>query len=163
MKSKSTEKSHMANSGLHMFDGASCAGAEASLEFGRFQVLPRQRILLANGVRIELGSRAFEVLLALLEADGALVTKRAAAGACLAGDRRHGTKPEGSDLCVAEGVWRRPRLYPHRIWPRLPVHCRNSLKCCPERTATPSAAAVLVDTGAVPESALSATVVRLVD
>jgi DNA-binding winged helix-turn-helix (wHTH) protein len=45
------------------------------LEFGRFRVLLRQRQLVADGVPIELGTRAFELLLALLEADGALVTK----------------------------------------------------------------------------------------
>lgn len=49
--------------------------ADATLEFGRFRVLLRQRQLVADGVPIELGTRAFELLLALLEADGALVTK----------------------------------------------------------------------------------------
>jgi DNA-binding winged helix-turn-helix (wHTH) protein len=51
------------------------AAAEASLEFGRFRVVPRRRLLQADGAPIELGTRAFELLLALLEADGALVTK----------------------------------------------------------------------------------------
>ena len=64
----------MPNSIFHTFDDANLA-AEQSLEFGRFRVLPRQRVLLAEGVPIELGTRAFELLLALLEADGALVTK----------------------------------------------------------------------------------------
>jgi DNA-binding winged helix-turn-helix (wHTH) protein len=49
--------------------------AGATLEFGRFRVLLPQRQLVADGVPIELGTRAFELLLALLEADGALVTK----------------------------------------------------------------------------------------
>jgi DNA-binding winged helix-turn-helix (wHTH) protein len=35
----------------------------------------RQRQLLADGVPIELGTRAFDLLLVLLEADGSLVTK----------------------------------------------------------------------------------------
>lgn len=48
---------------------------DATLEFGRFRVLLRQRQLVAEGVPIELGTRAFELLLALLEADGTLVTK----------------------------------------------------------------------------------------
>jgi DNA-binding winged helix-turn-helix (wHTH) protein len=65
----------MTNSVFHPFDGANCATAEASLEFGRFRVLLRQRLLLADGVPIELGTRAFELLLALLEDNGALVTK----------------------------------------------------------------------------------------
>ena len=54
----------------------SSASAEPSLEFGRFRVLLRQRLLLADGVPIELGTRAFEFLLALLEADGSLVSKK---------------------------------------------------------------------------------------
>jgi predicted ATPase/DNA-binding winged helix-turn-helix (wHTH) protein len=45
------------------------------LEFGRFRVLPRQRQLLADGAPIELGTRAFDILLVLLEARGNLVTK----------------------------------------------------------------------------------------
>src|SRR5260221_11737355 len=51
------------------------AATEATLEFGRFRVRLRQRRLVADGVRIELGTRAFDLLLALLEADGSLVTK----------------------------------------------------------------------------------------
>jgi len=45
------------------------------LEFGRFRVLLRQRQLLAGGAPVELGSRAFDVLMVLLEARGSLVTK----------------------------------------------------------------------------------------
>jgi DNA-binding winged helix-turn-helix (wHTH) protein len=47
----------------------------ADLEFGRFRVLLRRRQLLADGAPVELGTRAFDLLLALLEADGSLVTK----------------------------------------------------------------------------------------
>ena len=35
----------------------------------------RRRQLLADGVPVELGTRAFDLLLVLLEADGSLVTK----------------------------------------------------------------------------------------
>ena len=49
--------------------------AEAAIEFGRLRVLLRRRRLLAEGVPVELGTRAFDLLLVLLEADGALVTK----------------------------------------------------------------------------------------
>jgi DNA-binding winged helix-turn-helix (wHTH) protein len=49
--------------------------AADTFEFGRFGVLLRQRQLVAGGVAIELGTRAFDLLLALLEADGSLVTK----------------------------------------------------------------------------------------
>jgi DNA-binding winged helix-turn-helix (wHTH) protein len=40
----------------------------ASLAFGRFQVLPHRRELLADGRPIKLGGRAFDVLMALIEA-----------------------------------------------------------------------------------------------
>src|ERR1700756_4960261 len=46
-----------------------------TLKFGRFQVLPHRRELLAGGVPVALGSRAFDVLMVLIEADGELVTK----------------------------------------------------------------------------------------
>src|SRR6201984_1277905 len=49
--------------------------AEAAIEFGRFRLLLRRRRLLADGVPVELGTRAFDLLLVLLEAGGALVTK----------------------------------------------------------------------------------------
>jgi DNA-binding winged helix-turn-helix (wHTH) protein len=49
--------------------------AGETLEFGRFQILLRRRELLSDSVPIELGTRAFDLLLVLLEADGALVTK----------------------------------------------------------------------------------------
>jgi DNA-binding winged helix-turn-helix (wHTH) protein len=51
------------------------APAEPEIEFGRFRVLPRQRELLADGAPVELGARAFDILLALIEANGSLVTK----------------------------------------------------------------------------------------
>src|SRR2546430_17198361 len=54
---------------------SSWAAADATLEFGRFRVLLRQRQLVADGVPIELGTRALDLLLVLLDADGSLVTK----------------------------------------------------------------------------------------
>jgi DNA-binding winged helix-turn-helix (wHTH) protein len=51
------------------------AAQEAALEFGRFQILLRQRQLIADGMPVKLGTRAFDVLSVLLEADGSLVTK----------------------------------------------------------------------------------------
>jgi DNA-binding winged helix-turn-helix (wHTH) protein len=53
----------------------SSVSAEAAIEFGRFRMLLRRRQLLADSVPIEIGSRAFDLLLILLESDGALVTK----------------------------------------------------------------------------------------
>ena len=51
------------------------ATADSAIEFGRFRVLLRRRELLADGIPVELGTRAFDALLVLLEADGSLVTK----------------------------------------------------------------------------------------
>ena len=49
----------------------------AGVAFGRFRVLPHRRELLADGRPIKLGGRAFEVLMALIEAHGAVVSKNA--------------------------------------------------------------------------------------
>src|ERR1700743_242789 len=45
--------------------------------FGRFQVLPHRRELLAGGQPIKLGGRAFDVLMVLIEAHGSVVSKDA--------------------------------------------------------------------------------------
>src|SRR5271166_7177196 len=59
----------------HGSDRSSSTAAHVSLEFGRFRVLLRQRQLIADGAPVELGTRALDLLLVLLEADGLLVTK----------------------------------------------------------------------------------------
>jgi DNA-binding winged helix-turn-helix (wHTH) protein len=43
--------------------------------FGRFEVWPGARLLLRDGKPVELGSRAFDILVALLRSRGELVTK----------------------------------------------------------------------------------------
>jgi DNA-binding winged helix-turn-helix (wHTH) protein len=56
--------------------GPSTGGGHSRLlVFGRYRLLPRERQLFADGVPVELGTRAFELLLVLLEGDGSLVTK----------------------------------------------------------------------------------------
>jgi DNA-binding winged helix-turn-helix (wHTH) protein len=70
-KPQRTGNLDMTNSAFHTLDRP----AAGSLQFGRFRVLLRQRRLLADGLPIELGTRAFELLLALLEANGSLVAK----------------------------------------------------------------------------------------
>jgi DNA-binding winged helix-turn-helix (wHTH) protein len=47
----------------------------AIIEFGRFSILPHRRQLLAEGRPIGLGGRAFDLLLTLIEAPGAVVGK----------------------------------------------------------------------------------------
>lgn len=49
----------------------------AGIAFGRFQVLPDRREVLADGRPIKLGGRAFDLLMALIEARGAVVSKDA--------------------------------------------------------------------------------------
>ncbi len=49
--------------------------ASPVFEFGRFKLDPHRRELLADGRPIELGGRTFDTLLALVEAEGALVSK----------------------------------------------------------------------------------------
>jgi phospholipid transport system substrate-binding protein len=44
------------------------AATDTTLEFGRFRVLSRQRQLLADSVPVELGTRAFDLLMVLIEA-----------------------------------------------------------------------------------------------
>ena len=48
-----------------------------ALRFGRFELHPGERRLLADGEPVALGARAFDVLLALAERPGRLVSKRA--------------------------------------------------------------------------------------
>ena len=51
------------------------SGASAIVEFGRFRVVPHRRELLAEGRPIKLGGRDFDVLMALIESSGAVVSK----------------------------------------------------------------------------------------
>src|ERR1700674_4113265 len=53
------------------------ARAPAAIEFGRFSVLPHRRELLAEVRPLDLGGRAFDVLMALIEASGAVLSKDA--------------------------------------------------------------------------------------
>ena len=68
------EPRHQDTSGIFGHQPGPCA-ADMTLEFGRFRILTRRRQLLADGVPVELGTRAFDLLMVLIEADGALVTK----------------------------------------------------------------------------------------
>jgi predicted ATPase/DNA-binding winged helix-turn-helix (wHTH) protein len=56
-------------------DTAPSGGTRAAIAFGRYRVFPHRRQFLAGQQVIELGGRAFDVLLALIEAEGKLVTK----------------------------------------------------------------------------------------
>jgi predicted ATPase/DNA-binding winged helix-turn-helix (wHTH) protein len=49
----------------------------AGIAFGRFELLPGRRDLIADGTPIKLGGRAFDVLMALIKVPGAVVSKDA--------------------------------------------------------------------------------------
>ena len=101
--------------------------APVIVEFGRFRVLLRRRQLLADGVPVELGTRAFDLLLVLSEADGLLVSKEELLSQVWPGVRGVGRKPQGSDLDAAQGAWPGARCHPHRSRPWLPLHRRAPL------------------------------------
>ena len=49
--------------------------AEHSLRFGHFELRQNQRVLLAAGVPVALGSRAFDILCALVNEAGKVISK----------------------------------------------------------------------------------------
>ena len=62
----------------HLYNGGAMDGARdpfAVLEFGRFKVVPHRREFLADGQPLALGGRAFDTLLALIEAGGSVIDK----------------------------------------------------------------------------------------
>ena len=65
------------NGGPYMRAMERASEPPAGVAFGRFQVLPHRRELLADGQPIKLGGRAFDVLMALIEARSEIVGKRA--------------------------------------------------------------------------------------
>src|ERR1700730_222141 len=52
----------------------------AIIEFGRFRIVPHRRELLADNRPIRLGRRTFDVLMALIEGQGVIVSKEALIG-----------------------------------------------------------------------------------
>src|SRR5262245_29827433 len=50
-------------------------GMQERLRFGRFEVRPKERVLLVDGRAAKLGSRAFDLLVALVERRDRLVSK----------------------------------------------------------------------------------------
>ena len=50
---------------------------KVAIDFGRFRVLPHRRELLADGLAVELGGRAFDVLMALIDSSGEVISQDA--------------------------------------------------------------------------------------
>jgi len=48
---------------------------DEGVDFGRYRIFPRLRLLLRDGVKVDIGTRAFDVLWVLVQADGELVSK----------------------------------------------------------------------------------------
>jgi hypothetical protein len=151
----------MTNSAFHTVDGANRAPPEASLEFGRFRGLLRQRLLLADDEPIESGTRAFDLLLALLEADGTLVSREQLSSRVWRGTvvAQNNLKVEGF---AAQSSWRRSRLDPYRVWPRVLVHCHSPLERRLERMPASGAAATPINSMVVSAMDHSAIFIRLV-
>src|SRR5260370_4812012 len=53
------------------------SATRASVSFGHCQVSPHRRECLADGRPVQIGGRAFDVLMALIDAQGSVVSKRA--------------------------------------------------------------------------------------
>src|SRR5271168_5624113 len=60
--------------GLLMVDPPAAAG-ERTISFGPFHLLPAQRLLLEGDKQVRLGSRALDILIALVEHSGEVVGK----------------------------------------------------------------------------------------
>jgi predicted ATPase/DNA-binding winged helix-turn-helix (wHTH) protein len=61
-------------------EAAGGSAARAAMAFGHFVLLPRRRQLLADGQPVKLGGRAFDVLMALIEARDTVLSKGALIG-----------------------------------------------------------------------------------
>jgi DNA-binding winged helix-turn-helix (wHTH) protein len=69
-RERTPARQHAANEDEARIDGAS------GYSFGQFRLLPGRRLLLEGGTRIRLGSRALDILFALVERAGRLVPKQ---------------------------------------------------------------------------------------
>jgi predicted ATPase/DNA-binding winged helix-turn-helix (wHTH) protein len=58
-----------------MSDDTASTSTSARRRFGRFELVPHERLLLADGAPVALGARAFDLLIALADRPGTLMTK----------------------------------------------------------------------------------------
>ena len=95
--------------------------ALGAVEFGRFRLLPHRRELRAGGVAIELGSRAFDILMILVEARGALVVKDEFLSRVWPDTVVEENNLVVPDLGAAQGARRGSGFHPDGVRPGLPV------------------------------------------
>ena len=67
----------------------------AIIQFGHFSIFPHRRELRGAGRPIRLGGRAFDVLMALIEASGSVVTKDITEAGTYAGNPARRLKQQG--------------------------------------------------------------------
>jgi len=65
----------MSQTGFQLVRNVAISGGEEFI-FGSFRLVPQRRMILRDGVPLRLGSRAREILLALVERAGEVLTKR---------------------------------------------------------------------------------------
>jgi DNA-binding response OmpR family regulator len=120
-------------------DRSSSATADAALEFDRFRVLLRRRQLLADGAPVKLGTRTFDLLLVLLEADGLLVTKEELFSRVWPGKLVSEGNLDVQVSALRKALGGGPRCHPHGIRPRRPIYRRAPHEYRDGRTPTPDA------------------------
>ena len=94
----------------------------AAIEFGRFSVLPHRRELLVEGRPLDLGGRAFDVLMALIEASGAVVSKDALMHRVWPDRIVEENNLQAQISALRRALRRRPRLDPHDRRARLSIY-----------------------------------------
>jgi len=104
--------------------------APASVVFGRFRLLPHRRELLADSRPVRLGGRAFDVLLALIEARGAVVSKDALMARVWPERVVEENNLQAQNLGTARRLRIGPRADPDGFGARLPIHRRGPNRSC---------------------------------
>ena len=108
---------------------APTSATDDGVSFGPFRLYPARKLLVEGDKPVRLGSRALDLLIALVEAQGELVGKDDLIRESLARHLRRGGQPPRPSRGAAEGAWRRPRrrsLHRQRSRPRLPVRRTGS-------------------------------------
>ena len=97
----------------------------ASVSFGRFQVSPHRREFLADGRPVQIGGRAFDVLMALIDAQGSVVSKRALMERVWSDRIVEENNLQIQISAIARRFRRGPRSHPDGRRARLSIHRRD--------------------------------------